>query len=189
MSATIEEEFTQLSGDLQFHQTKLTEQWDNAKQKLNGLERAVWWRRLVAIVFRGVFVLGGFAISLGLPGLWPRVVGGMVTLVGLIDNQWLFNHEILMFNTPARNAFRKLLEKIANDFTDAFSTFPQGQVPSEPANARLTDLVSNVKRARTALFNGSERITDALDNKELGVLKKLAIQPETTSGSNTPPVT
>ncbi|HYR77561.1 MAG TPA: hypothetical protein VEM96_17225 [Pyrinomonadaceae bacterium] len=186
MSTAIEEEYKQLTADLAFQQTKLKEQWDNAKQKLADLASSVKWRKFVAIVFRGVFVLGGFAISLGLPGYWPRIVGGMVTLVGLIDNQWLFNHEILMFNTPARNAFRKLLDKIANDFTDAFSPFPPDQSKSAAQNARLTALVSNVKLAKTALFNGSGRITDALDNKELGVLKKLAVTPETTAGSNTP---
>jgi hypothetical protein len=184
MAAEIERQYQRLSADVQFQQTKLTEQWSNAKEKLKGLERDVKWRKLVAIIFRGVFVLGGFAISLGLPGYWPRIVGAMVTLVGLIDNQWLFNHEILMFNTPARNAFRKLLETIANDFTEAFSPMPENPEKSAEANERLNGLLVNIKQAKKALFNGSQRITDALENKELGVLKKLATQPETTA----PPV-
>jgi hypothetical protein len=180
MATEIKKQYKQLSADLAFQQEKLTEQWANAQQKLKNLERDVQWRKLVALLFRGVFVLGGFAISLGLPGYWPRIVGAMVTLVGLIDNQWLFNHEILMFNTPARNAYRKLLDKIAHEFTEAFSPVSSDEEISPEANDRVKNLIANIKRARKALFNGSQRITDALDNKELGVLKKLAIQPETS---------
>ena len=174
-----EREYKQLLADLQFQQQKLKERWDNAKQELNKLETSVKWRKFFAVVFRGVFILGGFAVSLGLPGFWPRVVGATVTLVGLIDNQWLFNHEILIFRTPARNAYRKLLNKIANDFTEAFSPLSNDAPASVENNERVRGLITNIKDARTALFTGSERISEALEHKELGVLKKLAIQPET----------
>jgi hypothetical protein len=78
-------------------------------------------------------------------------------LVGLIDNQWLFNHEILIFKTPARNAYQKLLDKIANDFTEAFSPFSRDALASAFVNTRLKNLIASVKQARTALFNGAER--------------------------------
>jgi hypothetical protein len=100
--------------------------------------------------------------------------------VGIVDNQWLFNHEILMFTTPTRHALRKLLDKVANEFTDAFSSLPSDEPASMSLNERLKGLIANVKAARGAVYNGMERINDALDNKELGVLKKLAVQPDTS---------
>jgi hypothetical protein len=183
MSDREEQEYRQLLADLEVQQRALNERWQNSRDMLTELNRVVAWRTACALFFRGVFILGGFCVSLGLPGIWPRIIGGAVTLVGLIDNQWLFNHEILMFKTPAKHATAKLLDKVANDFTDAFAP-PTGGA-SDASNARLKTLVQNVKAARTALFNGTERIKDALNNKELGVLKKLALQANTTAVGST----
>lgn len=108
-------------------------------------------------------------------------------MVGFVDNQWLFNHEILMFMTPARNALQKLLDKVAHEFTDVFSPSPSSESVSESLISRMEALIVNVKAARSAVYNGRERIKDALDNKELGVLKKLALQPDLSSKPAAPP--
>jgi hypothetical protein len=81
MATATEGEHKQLIADLEFQQKALKERWDNAKQKLEELRTSVKWRTFFAIVFRGVFILGGFAVSLGSPWLlaadrrWNSYVG------------------------------------------------------------------------------------------------------------------
>lgn len=166
---------------LVFLQNRFEDAFKEVEVASSKLSRQAQWRRYVAYVLKAIAVFGGFAIAVGLQGVWSQIVGAAITLVVLIDGIWA-NHKQLLAITEARYAYEGVSARVKHLHTRELGKILELK-RADPAKAE-SQLMRLLNRLMTELHDNREKIEASLTRSDLRSLRILSLEQHADDSTN-----
>jgi len=155
----------------------LQQQFGSAYEEADRARRAVtreaWRRRFVAYALKGIAVLGGLVLAVGLVPPLSQWLGFGIAAAVAVDGL-VSNHMRLITTVKATQAYGRLLRSVTRSHQRDLSPILNLKA-SDPGTAQrqLDDLNARLLKE---LHMSSERIETALDEADLKALLRLSVE-------------
>ena len=158
---------------VEFAQNRFAEEIQKVQGAIAKLNQGTMMRRIVAYGVKGIAVLGGVMITLGLLEEWSRYIGAAITVAVAVD-YISSNHRRLLALTEAKYAYSTLLNAVDRTHTRRLADVLALKQAAGDAAAR-PELLKLLKELLDKLHTKENEIEALIQRADLEGLRQIAV--------------